>query len=220
MSAPELAPTLLEELLRRSDLDQRARAEVPGGGQDAFQHALAVDEDNAAWLEKLLDTVGWPGRSLVGEEGSHAAWLLAQHADRRPQLQQRCLELLEAAVAAGDASMATLAYLTDRVLLASGEEQVYGTQFTANDGRYVPCRLRDPEGVDDRRASAGLESLQNYLDGVLERYGPPAPAHVLCPTCRAEIEVWLPEMGSTSSAQCRVCGNVVTLRPSIPSTEE
>src|SRR5947207_306251 len=153
MSAPGQVPALLDELLRRRDADQSARSAVPQGGRDAFQRALAVDEDNAAWLDKVLDTVGWPGRSLVGEEGAHAAWLLAQHADRRPGLQRRCLQLLEAAVAAGEAAAADLAYLTDRVLLASGEAQIYGTQFTAQDGRYVACRLRDPKTVDDRRAS-------------------------------------------------------------------
>lgn len=209
---------LLEELLRRRDADQSARSAIPRGGRDAFQHAMAVDDDNGAWLEGVIDTVGWPGWSLVGEEGAHAAWLLAQHADRRPELQRRCLPLLAAAVAAGEASPADLAYLTDRVLLASGEEQVYGTQFTGKDDRYVPCRLRDPATVDHRRASAGLDALDVSLDRALALYGPPAPAHVACPTCGRDIEAWLPEMGSTSSVVCRECGTVLTLRPKTPKS--
>jgi hypothetical protein len=211
---------LLAELLRRRDNDQAARAAVPTAGRDAYRHAMAVDDDNAAWLKKVLDTVGWPGRSLVGEEGSHAAWLLAQHADRRPGLQRRCLELLEVAAAAGEASAADLAYLTDRVLLASGESQIYGTQFTGQEGRYVACRLRDPATVDDRRASAGLGTLQESLDRALELYGPPAPAHVMCPTCGGEIETWLPEMGSSCSIQCRACRSVMTLRPHISGGDD
>jgi hypothetical protein len=38
----------------------------------------------------------------------------------------------------GKASRTDLAYLTDRVLLAEGEPQEYGTQATARDGRYGP----------------------------------------------------------------------------------
>jgi len=207
----------MEELLRRRDVDQAARSAVRQGRQEAFRRVLAIDDDNAAWLEEVIDQVGWPGRSRVGEEGSHAAWLLAQHADRRPALQRRCLQLLEAAVAAGEASAADLAYLTDRVLLASGESQIYGTQFTAQDGRFAACRLRDPESVDDRRASAGLEPLQAYLDRVYELDGPPSPARVLCPSCRQEIETWLPEMGSRTTILCPACQSVWTIKPRVPS---
>jgi hypothetical protein len=190
---------------------------VKEGDSEAFQRAMSVDDDNAAWLEQVIDRVGWPGRSLVGEEGSHAAWLLAQHADRRPSLQRRCLQLLEAAAAIGEASTVDLAYLTDRVLLASGKEQIYGTQFIARDGRFVASRLCDPETVDDRRASAGLEPLQTYLDRVYELYGPPSPTHVLCPSCRQEIETWPPEMGVRSTVLCPACRSVWTIRPHIPN---
>jgi hypothetical protein len=41
---------------------------------------------------------------LVGEDGAHAAWLLAQHADRDPAFQRRCLDLLTQAVAGREAS--------------------------------------------------------------------------------------------------------------------
>ena len=215
LGAGAAAPDLLEELRRRQNSDQAARSAVKEGDREAFQRALAVDDDNAAWLEQVIDRVGWPGRSLVGEEGSHAAWLLAQHADRRPSLQRRCLQLLEEAAAIGEASMADLAYLNDRVLLASGEEQIYGTQFIARNGRYVASRLRDPAAVDDRRASAGLEPLQTYLDRIYELYGAPSPTRVLCPSCRQEIETWPPEMGIRSTVACPACRSVWTIRPRI-----
>jgi hypothetical protein len=203
---------LRDELLSRRDVDQASRSAFAGAGQEAVERLIQIDDDNAAWLGKLVDAVGWPGRSLVGEEGAHAAWLLAQHADRHPSLQRRFLVLLEKAVNGGEASPTDLAYLTDRVLLASGKLQVYGTQITARDGRFVACRLRNPETVDDRRASVGLGSLETYLRSVLDLYGSPSPTHMPCPSCNAEIEVWLPEMGGQSTVKCPSCHSVTTIR--------
>jgi predicted Zn finger-like uncharacterized protein len=210
-------PDLLRELLERRDLDQAARSALVSG-QQTLTHVRQIDDDNAGWLTTIIDAVGWPGRTLVGDEGAHAAWLLAQHADRHPSLQRRCLKLLETAVGAGDASPTDLAYLTDRVLLASGASQIYGTQMTTQDGRFSACRLRDPESVDDRRAAAGLGTLAAQLHEAHARNGPPAPSSMLCPNCGGAIAVWLPEIGGRSSVKCPSCGSVMTVRAHIPET--
>ena len=87
--------------------------------------------------------------------GAHAAWLLAQHAP--PELQEECLPLLEDAVTRGDASRADLAYLGDRVLMHRGDPQLYGTQYRVMDGVLELWAVRDPAGLDERRAALGLE---------------------------------------------------------------
>lgn len=203
---------LRRELLRRRDTDQAGRASFTGNDPEELRRLMEVDDDNAAWLANVIDELGWPGKSLVGEEGSHAAWLLAQHADRYPELQKRCLKLLEQAVAAGEALSGDLAHLTDRVLLANGGLQRYGTQITARDGKYMPCRLLDPDTLDQRRAAAGLEPIEAQLARALQLYGPPRAACVRCPGCKADCEIWLPEMGGTSRAQCQSCGHTISLR--------
>lgn len=210
---------LREELLRRRDVDQAARSALGDGDQAAFARLLRIDDDNAAWLEKVIAMVGWPGRSLVGDEGAHAAWLLAQHADRYPTLQRRCLKLLEEAVAVAEASPADRAYLMDRVLLASGEFQIYGTQMAARDGRLVACRLRDPDTVDERRTSVGLGPLGGQLRRALDLFGPPTPASMRCPSCHGQLEVWLPELGGHSTVTCPACHAVATIRPCIRGTQ-
>jgi len=202
---------LRAELLRRGDADQAARSAFAGGAAGAAR-IIAMDEDNAAWLATIVERVGWPGYSLVGEDGAHAAWLLAQHADRNPDFQRRCLEFLTQAVARGDASPAHLAHLTDRVLLSSGKEQIYGTQITACAGRYVPGRLRDAASVDSRRAAVGLDPIETHLARAVDRYGPPMPARAPCPRCQHMIEVWPPEPGRTTRFKCPVCGATGTAK--------
>ena len=204
---------LLNELVKRRDADQAARSAVEREGKAAYDRVMQIDNENAVWLEKVLDEIGWPARSQVGEEGAHAAWLLAQHADLHPLLQRRCLELLKEAVADGEASPADLAYLTDRVLLANKKQQIYGTQMAAQDGQLVACRLADSETVNERRATVGLGTIEDQLRAVLERSGPPKPSRMPCPSCGGDLVVWLPEIGGETALECPGCGRTITVRP-------
>jgi hypothetical protein len=157
---------LRAELLARRDEDQRVRmAPSPPAGQyreipPEIAKMMRVDEDNTAWLTELTARRGWPGRTLVGEDGAHAAWLLAQHADRESQ--PAFLDLLRAAVAAGEASVTDLAYLDDRVRMRAGQPQLYGTQFIHDEQGLRPWAIEDPENVDQRRASVGLGPFADY----------------------------------------------------------
>lgn len=163
---------LRAELLARQETDQAVRNEAlrrwpPGTPIDTddpmHQRWLQVDRDNTSWLADVIDAHGWPGRRLVGEDGANAAWLLAQHADHDPTFQRHCLDLLTAAVAAGEAEPVNLAYLTDRVAVHEGRPQVYGTQLRREGSRSVPAEIASPELVEQRRAKVGLMPLADYL---------------------------------------------------------
>ncbi|HEY3894324.1 MAG TPA: DUF6624 domain-containing protein, partial [Pseudonocardiaceae bacterium] len=135
--------------------------------RQATAEVARIDQDNTQWLSHVVDRHGWPGLGLVGRQGAAAAWLLAQHADREPDFQRRCLALMTA-MPAGEVEPGHVAYLTDRALLAEGSPQLYGTQIQRVEGVHQPCDLADPDSVDERRASMGLESLADYLRHFLE----------------------------------------------------
>ena len=67
----------------------------------------------------------------------------------------------------GNASPGSLALLEDRVALRQGNRQIYGSQIgrNAETGAFYVLPLADPKNVDDRRASVGLQSLQDYVAG-------------------------------------------------------
>jgi len=132
--------------------------------QAADQEGSGLHEDRQARLTEIFDEHGWPGHDLVGEEGSTAAWVIAQHSDLDLAFQERALELITEAVAQDDASPGDLAYLTDRVAVAKGEPQTYGTQIRCDRKKPVPpTPIADPAAVEELRAEAGLESLSAYL---------------------------------------------------------
>jgi hypothetical protein len=158
---------LREELLRRRERDQAPMRQMRIGqpvDPDLTAQLDSTIRANTAWLGGVIQEWGWPGRSLVGDDGADAAWLLAQHSDHDPAFQRTCLDVLAAAVERGDASQRNLAYLTDRVLLKERGTQVYGTQFTSGSGGPEPQPIEDPEGVDERRAAMGLGSLAEYAE--------------------------------------------------------
>lgn len=152
------------------DLSDRIQAGQPLGPASARQDS--VFNANLQWMRLVLAQYGWPGRRLVGDEGSHGAWLLLQHADRDTALQRTALQLLEKAVSVGDASGRDLAYLTDRVRAAEGRPQVYGTQLQYDSrGCASPKPSEEPAQLDARRASVGLEPVAEYVKTVMTALG-------------------------------------------------
>ena len=151
-------PELAAELAQMAALVDR-RGTV-GGDARAWER---VDVTNTDRLKEIVARHGWPGRSLVGDEGAEHACLLAERADRQLDFQRRALELLRAAVEAGEATPQQLAQLTDRVRVNEGLPQRYGTQIhRVADGAPVPFAVEEPERLDERRASAGLEPWAEF----------------------------------------------------------
>lgn len=148
---------------------------------EAPAEAAALLEVNAANVERLgeiIDEVGWPGLRLVGADGTDAAWMLGQHADRSNDRRRGWLEALAAAVQAGDADPRHLATMADRTQVVAGAPQQYGTiVLLAADGEVeFPIPVADAGRLDERRRGLGLPSLAAdapYLaDGDLVPYGP------------------------------------------------
>jgi hypothetical protein len=173
---PGLNEDLRKELLNRTKEDQDARKamiatmnqkgtspeQAKQGESPLAKRLEAIDRANTARMKEIVDKYGWPGKSLVGKDGANAAWLLVQHADLDPAFQKRCLELIGAAFKKGEVSGQELAYLTDRVRVAQGEKQLYGTQFHTVDGKLVPQPIEDEANVDKRRKEVGLSSMAEY----------------------------------------------------------
>ncbi|WP_022803257.1 DUF6624 domain-containing protein [Deinococcus ficus] len=163
--SPERIDTLIDEAAAWVEQDQASRTGRPGA-----RDMTAVDADTTAWLKKVLRESGWPSANRSDPDLASNAWLLAQHADRAPMVQECVLDLISQQRSTLREAQ-NYAYLTDRVRIGSGQPQVYGTQVQYDDvqGKASPLRLEDPARVDERRATVGLGSLAEYLKGFEKR---------------------------------------------------
>jgi hypothetical protein len=166
-----------------ADEDTRVRTELLHEGVlfDGYHPRMAeLHRRNAERLSVIFDTVGWPGRSIVGEEGARDAWLVLQHSIGSPAVMRRGLELVREAVQTADAAPIELAMLEDRVRSFSGLPQRYGTQFDWDEqGEMSPRPIEDPAIVEELRREVGLPPLAEKLrqirdEAARENARPPA----------------------------------------------
>lgn len=159
---------LRAEIFRRADKDQSMRNEVIKTN-DMSLWDYSIDKNNTKWLKKHVEKYGWPTISEVGADGAQAAWLLAQHSDHDIAFQEHCLELMKK-LPKYEVLTKNIAYLQDRVLVAQGKSQIYGTQFY-NEGKGTkPRPIKYIKTLDKRRKQMGLESFAENEKSIKETY--------------------------------------------------
>lgn len=161
---------LADELKSMAETDQVA-AYVPQGKfklltTEQWQNFKdSVFTTHKLRLEQIFNEHGYPGYDLVGKEGSNNFWLMVQHSDKDIEFQSRVLEKLKIEVEKKNADGSNYGLLTDRVRINEGEKQIYGTQVAYNSwGQAYPKPLLDSTNVNKRRAEAGLEPIEQYLN--------------------------------------------------------
>ena len=147
-----------EQLAIVYDRDQTTRQ------GDSLQLLEYYDSTNQAFVFKLIQDYGWPGRSFVGDHGNYTVWLVIQHAEL--DIQEKYFPLLAASVDQGQSQPSHLALLQDRILMRKNLPQVYGSQVIFNDQTGAPefYKIADEENVNTRRQSVGLEPIEVYAE--------------------------------------------------------
>jgi hypothetical protein len=177
----ELAALAARDQQNRTKIgDVIARVGRASAQGDSVMRALdAADAPLLARLRAIVAERGWPGRSLVADDGAHAAWLILQHAPA--EVQRILVPRVRAAIAGGEGRLGDLALLEDRVRVADGRPQLYGSQLqwpASGGGAAVLDSLAVPACVDLLRSAMGLEPLADYLKRFGMTYTPPSAACV------------------------------------------
>ena len=139
------------------------RARLPGGDGEAGQKQL--NEAQIASTKRIcsmLNTGSWPTVAAVGADGMNAfLFLVGRTLTIRMQLE--LYPLVAASFEKGELEGSEiLAAYVDRLRLAIGRKQLYGTQVTVRDGFLVQGPIELANDVDKRRALMKLVPLRQY----------------------------------------------------------
>ena len=165
--------------MQSEDLDMRNSLLNNGSlyeGYDVNMEALHIK--NAETLSDIINKHGWPGKSLVGEDGARAAAMIAQHSISKPELQRFFLTQLKIAISNNEANPIQGACLEDRILFNEGKPCLYGMLFDWDvDGNLI-ANVDDESLVNERRKELGLkttlaEALAKHREEIENEGGEP-----------------------------------------------
>ena len=186
--------------LKNSDLALRDKLIQSGQLNNGYnQEMIELHNRNAKTLSEIIDTIGYPTIDKVGKEANESTWLIIQHSIGQPEFMKKCAKLLEIAVSENKADPKSLAYLTDRIAVFEGKQQLYGTQFDWDEyGNLSPNHFDDINKVNRRRKSIGLNTLEEQTDIIrrqakVEKQSPPTDFEIR----KQEIEEWKRNVGWT-----------------------
>ena len=160
-------PELRIQLGKMIEVDQDSRRSLVLEGSNPKKSDLdklkVVDAANLIALKAIFEKVGFPTVAMVGRDGVSTAFLLVQHADEDPAFQQRALTLAKPLAIRRELPRREFAMLTDRVLIAEGKKQLYGTQAEIKGDHIYLMPVDDPSNLNIRRASMSMGPESDYL---------------------------------------------------------
>jgi hypothetical protein len=125
---------------------------------------IDVDFKMTKRMKQIVREYGWPTLSMVGKKGAKAAWLLVQHADMDREFQSDMLKKMIELIPSEEVDRKHVAYLDDRLSVASNRPQLYGTQGGCiNAGKWEPKQIKNRNEVDERRKAMGMLPLADYI---------------------------------------------------------
>ena len=143
-------------------VDQRARMLCVPGEHLENLVVYAIDQIHHTHILEIIGQYGYPMRVMIGKRALRAFWILVQHQDLARDLQAQCLERC-------DFEPKERALITDRVLVAKGMPQQYGTQFHRTKRGHVLRPIADRRHVDERRKAVGLTPIAENIAKMLAR---------------------------------------------------
>jgi len=157
--------TIAEEIicLQNNDLKLREKLIQEGELGNGYHPAMEkMHSENAQYLKNIIEQIGFPTISKVGQEASDAAWLIIQHSISDPELMKSAYQLMLEYQA--DINLKHLCYLFDRIQFFEGKPQRFGTQYNS-DGSIYPVVNKNE--LNELRKKYNLpEIAQNEIDKI------------------------------------------------------
>jgi hypothetical protein len=126
-----------------------------------WQKQDSIDKENLVIVSKIIDSLGWLGKDVVGDTANDALFAVIQHSNITTM--EKYLPVMRKAAAENKASKQNLALLIDRVEVINKRKQIYGSQLYEKDGKYTLYDVVEPAKLNERRKEMGLGTIEEYL---------------------------------------------------------
>jgi hypothetical protein len=121
----------------------------------------SLDKENLVIVSKIIDSLGWLGKDMIGDTANETLFLVIQHSNIFAM--EKYLPIMQKAVAENKANKQWLALLIDRVEFLNKRKQIYGSQVFEKNGKYTFYEVIEPAKLNERRKEMGLETIEEYL---------------------------------------------------------
>ncbi|MCD6020254.1 MAG: hypothetical protein K0S53_3375 [Bacteroidetes bacterium] len=110
-------------------------------------------------ITTIIDRYGYPSSKIAGDVSGVPFYILGF---APAAIKEKYVNELILAADRGNLAWSSLAFFIDKMKVAKGEKQIYGTQGKYDkDYNYTMYPVIDPENLDKRRAGVGLENLDD-----------------------------------------------------------
>lgn len=161
--------SLRTELLEIYKTDQdRAFSPSDKDFLERWNRQNKIDSINLIRVSKILDSIGFPGKTLVGDTANLATFFVVQHANLKNQ--EKYLPLFQKAAEQNEIEWKYVAMMIDRIKVYKNEKQIYGTQlryikdpktgYITNKSEFAP--IEDEKNVNKRRQIVGLGPIEEF----------------------------------------------------------
>ncbi len=123
------------------------------------------------YLTNFVGKRGWISAEVWGDEAEHAgidllgSRLVDTKRDGSAEaiaFAKSVLPDIRVAVLQRDGSANGYALIADQIELFEGRQQIYGSMFDCVDGKFAPYALLEPDKLNERRASIGLDPIEQH----------------------------------------------------------
>lgn len=110
-------------------------------------------------IDTILARHGYPSKQIVGDEVVGIPFFILGFAPL--SLKEKHYQTILMAVSKGDVEATSFAYFADKIKVAKGEKQIYGTQYYVDkEYNIIYYPIEDKEHLDERRKTMGLGSFE------------------------------------------------------------
>ena len=180
-ASAQTKPILQKQLLRMAQQSKQIQAAQKSDGTVVLKNMAAdISQLHTQTLNEIVQLQGWPTKAQVTEQGVKAAFKLVSHSNNLGFQQDMLPLIIQSYMDKQGISGEAVAIFTDKVCIAQGKNQVFGTQADLIGGEIVFFQIENEDSVDQLRAQMGMPTLKEYKKTLEVFYG-------IQESCKAQV---------------------------------